>query len=319
MQEILDCTDFDIFEGSVTVRCVITQFINKESDGSVFFRPTANASSLEDLVNRELLATTKDILLSNNQNWALIFKLSSDVLNLIVKIRTNSEPLTKSFPSISQGLIAYDKYQGQDEATIKDRVFHSTQYRAGWKKWLWGEDVTPYSVKWNESEYVNYCEGIANPRDSKYFNGNRILIREITNPKIFAGFINEESYNDPALIIILDNEVGDIHLKVLLGILNSKLATFYHFNSSPKATKGAFPKILVGDIQNFPLPKSISSAEQQPFIVLVDAILLAKQRNNSTLNNSITQHPTTDLEAQIDELVYALYGLTEEEIAVVAG
>jgi len=36
-------------------------------------------------------------------------------------------------------------------------------------------------------------------------------------------------------------------------LLNSKLASFYHFNSSPKATKGAFPKILVEDIKNFPV------------------------------------------------------------------
>ena len=43
-------------------------------------------------------------------------------------------------------------------------------------------------------------------------------------------------------------------LEIVLAILNSKLATFYHFNHSPKATKGAFPKILVKDLKEFPLP-----------------------------------------------------------------
>ena len=245
IQEILDCTDFNVFEGSATVRCIITQFINKKSDDIVYYRPTANVTSFDELKERKLNETTKAILLENNQNWALVFKLSSDVLQLISKIKSNKKSLEKHFPEFSQGLIAYDKYQGQDEHTIKNRIFHSTTKQTGWKKWLWGEDITPYSVKWNGKEYINYCDGIANPREPKYFKGERILVREITNPKIFVGYTEDEGYNDPAIINIIKNKKGDFELKTLLAILNSKLATFYHFNSSPKATKGAFPKILV--------------------------------------------------------------------------
>jgi len=35
--------------------------------------------------------------------------------------------------------------------------------------------------------------------------------------------------------------------------LNSDIATFLHFNNSPKATKGDFPKILISDLKNFPV------------------------------------------------------------------
>ena len=66
-------------------------------------------------------------------------------------------------------------------------------------------------------------------------------------------------YNDPAIINILDS--GLYSIKVTLAILNSKLATFYHFNHSPKATKGAFPKILVQDIKDFPLPEINNNAK----------------------------------------------------------
>ena len=48
---------------------------------------------------------------------------------------------------------------------------------------------------------------------------------------------------------------------------------------------------------------------QKPFINLVDKILTAKKVN--------LQADTTTLEAKIDRLVYELYGLTEEEIAIV--
>ena len=306
IQEILDCTDFNVFEGSATVRCIITQFINKKSDDIVYYRPTANVTSFDELKERKLNETTKAILLENNQNWALVFKLSSDVLQLISKIKSNKKSLEKHFPEFSQGLIAYDKYQGQDEHTIKNRIFHSTTKQTGWKKWLWGEDITPYSVKWNGKEYINYCDGIANPREPKYFKGERILVREITNPKIFVGYTEDEGYNDPAIINIIKNKKGDFELKTLLAILNSKLATFYHFNSSPKATKGAFPKILVEDIKTFPLP-NVSSSQQLNIIKLVDKIISLKEQGKDSSKQ----------ENEIDELVYKLYNITNDEIRII--
>ncbi|OFX33089.1 MAG: hypothetical protein A2X08_11225 [Bacteroidetes bacterium GWA2_32_17] len=302
INEILDCTEFNVFEGSATVRCIITQFINKKSDDFVYYRPTHNINSFKELINRALSKTTKEILLANNQNWALVFKLNANTLNLISKIKFKKKTLSEYFPEISQGLIAYDKYQGQNEATIKNRIYHSIKSKSGWKKWLWGEDITPYSVIWNGKEYINYCEGIANPREPIYFNNERILVREITNPKIYAGYTSEESYNDPAIINILIKKNGIIKIKVLLSILNSKLATFYHFNSSPKATKGAFPKILVEDLKNFPIP-SISLQKQNIIIEIVDKIISQKQHEKDT----------TKLEKQIDELVYKLYEITPEE------
>ena len=50
---------------------------------------------------------------------------------------------------------------------------------------------------------------------------------------------------------------------------------------------------------------------QQPFITLVDKILAAKQKDPNA--------DTSALERQIDEMVYELYGLTPEEIAIVEG
>jgi hypothetical protein len=46
----------------------------------------------------------------------------------------------------------------------------------------------------------DYCDGIANPRDPKFFKGKRILVREITNPSIYATICEDEVYNDPAII-----------------------------------------------------------------------------------------------------------------------
>jgi hypothetical protein len=136
------------------------------------------------------------------------------------------------------------------------------------------------------------------------------LIREITNPRIFAAITTKELYNDPAILIIKEN-LESFPIECLLAIINSKLATFYHFNSSPKATKGAFPKILVYDVNNFPLPKNIANETQGKFKMLVDQIFTKKSLDKSA--------DTSDFETEIDQLVYQLYDLTEEEIKIVEG
>lgn len=304
LNEILDCTNFEIFK-EATVRCIISQLTNTQISKDVSYKPTGSSYSFQELVEQSSTNISKKRLIENNQNWGLAFKLKPEVLILVEKIRSTCRKLKTFIPDISQGLIAYDAYQGQDESTIKNRVFHSLTPIEGWKKWLWGEDVNAYSVKWNNKEYINYNAAIANPRNPKFFKGNRILIREITNPKILAGFTDEESYNDPAIINILDSG-KNFNIKALLGIFNSKLATYYHFNSSPKASKGAFPKILVEDIKNFPIPH-ISLQNQSELAVKVDAILLAKK----------TQLDTATLEREIDDVVYRLYGLTYDEVKTI--
>ena len=63
-----------------------------------------------------------------------------------------------------------------------------------------------------------------------------------------------------------------------------------------------------GDRDKIVIP-DVGAAEQKPVERLVDRILAAKQRDAGA--------DTSALEREIDELVYALYGLTPEEIKIV--
>lgn len=304
--EILDCTKFPIFESAV-VRNAINLF-QKDSEGSkqVGYRNTANVTSFSDLLEREREFMTVESLLTMNQNWGLAYFLPTSIRNVVNLISSSPLAVKDVFPEISQGLIAYDKYKGQSEEIIKSRAYHSFVYKDGLKKWLWGEDVTRYNLTWNGQEYIDYCNGIANPRNPSFFVGKRMLVREITNPSIFAALIEIEAYNDPSIIIV--KESRDYPIEILVGIMNSKLATFFHFNHSPKATKGAFPKILVQDIKEFPLPK-VNSDERKILMRLVDDVTTIKK------GKSIAD--TSALENQIDFLVYHLYGLTYDEVFIV--
>lgn len=68
------------------------------------------------------------------------------------------------------------------------------------------------------------------------------------------------------------------------------------------------PKIRVEEFRNLPI-KQIIPEEQQPFIKLVDEILEQKKLGQET----------AALESEIDAMVYQLYELMADEIAIVEG
>jgi len=73
------------------------------------------------------------------------------------------------------------------------------------------------------------------------------------------------------------------------------------------------------DLEELPIIV-VDEKKQQPFITLVDQILAAKKHAPEGINQGKDPNADTSaLERQIDEMVYELYGLTEEEIKIVEG
>ncbi|MDZ4205418.1 MAG: TaqI-like C-terminal specificity domain-containing protein, partial [Bacteroidales bacterium] len=99
----------------------------------------------------------------------------------------------------------------------------------------------------------------------------------------------------------------EINLKYVLAILNSTTTKFF-IQSRASLKAGGYYSYSSNVLNQIPI-KNISKMEQRPFIALVDKILEAKQQGNDS----------TDFEKQIDDLVYKLYDLTEDEIRIVEG
>ncbi len=98
-----------------------------------------------------------------------------------------------------------------------------------------------------------------------------------------------------------------LKLKFVLGLLNSSTLNFYFINTAKPKDNGFYEanKQFI-----YPLPIKIATeAIQEKIISLVTNILIKKKES--------TKADTSNLEAQIDQLVYQLYNLTEEEIAIV--
>jgi len=100
-----------------------------------------------------------------------------------------------------------------------------------------------------------------------------------------------------------------ISIKYLLALLNSKLMEFY-FGFEGIMTAGGAYTLKHETISKFPI-KCLNGQEQKPFIDLVDKILVAKKKD--------PQADTGKLEAEIDQMVYKLYGLNDEERKIIDG
>lgn len=225
-------------------------------------------------------------LKENVSNWLVLFCYSISNQNIINKMKSTIK--LSELCEISQGLIPYDKYRGYSEETIKNRIWHSDKkLDETYKKELKGVDIEKYSVNWNNKLWISYGKWLAAPRNPIFFNSPRVLIREIAENTLFCGYTENEYYNTPSIINVISTENNKALLKFILGVLNTKIIGWYHKNTSPKANKGLFPKILVNDVRNLPIPNA--TTEQQTEIAnLVDQIMDLKTQYSKYLDNTFT-------------------------------
>ncbi len=315
VEELLDCTSIKLFQTAVVRNAIVHFRKSTQNTDGLYYRPTAGMDKWKDLVSKERMKIEKDDLLQMNQNWGLAFKLDFRVISLINKIADNDNTISCFF-DCTQGYIPYRlsdliKTYGEVEGKrIKcERLWHSkNQSEEYWIQELFGGDINKYNYHPTGS-WVKYGSHVATYVDMRFFNQKRVVVREITNPGVIACIVEDSLINDPQLLpLVKKTDQKQLEYEFIWAILNSKLATFYHFNHSPKATKGDFPKILVDDLKNFPLP-NVDISNQQVIISLAKNILETKKNDIDS--------DTSDMESEIDYRIYKLYGLTFDEAKLI--
>ena len=250
---------------------------------------------------------------------------------LLTKIEKSSEPLS-AVATVSTGLKAYQTGKGKPKQTDKQkdgRVFHATTKRdSSYAKYLDGVDVCRYSLGWS-GEWLSYGDWLAEPRRSVPFDGDRILVRQIPSspPYLVHGvFTSGKFYNDiNSMIIFAPSQ--DASLKFLLGVINSRLVSFWFEKKFDKLQRKIFPQFKVKELADFPIPKidfkkPADKARHDKLVMLVDKMLgLMPKLRAATAESekAVLQNAVTATDQQIDQLVYELYNLTPEEIALVEG
>ena len=159
----------------------------------------------------------------------------------------------------------------------------------------------------SKENYLNEKTG----EKTKHHMNDRIVMQRITGVdekfRIKATIVKSGNFCADSCNYISSSELNGISMNILLAILNSNIFNWTFKKTSTNSNVNSY------EIENIPIPQ-ITPANQ-PIATqiesLVDQILTIKKENPKA--------DTIDLENQIDELVFDLYGLTEEEREVVLG
>ncbi|HRN94928.1 MAG TPA: TaqI-like C-terminal specificity domain-containing protein [Chitinophagales bacterium] len=229
-----------------------------------------------------------------------------------IKLKLEKHPNLSEFVNIVVGLKPYQKGKGkpkQTEADVKGRVFDAiSKLSDDYFKLLRGSDINKYTTNWTSGVWLKYGDHIAEPRyTANFFDDEKIVVRQ-TSDKLIATIDTEKYLCMNNLHVITKLKEGkEVSFKFLLGLINSKLLDFYYTLLNPEKGE-ALAEVKKENLSRLPI-NITDDKLQKKIIELVDRILSKKRKD--------TKADTTDLEAQIDQLVYQLYELTEEEIKIV--
>ena len=150
----------------------------------------------------------------------------------------------------------------------------------------------------------------------------KILIRK-TGDRIIATADDSGIFPEQSLYFLFNNRSG-LNLHYLLGLLNSRLLTSY-YRAKCITNKKSIAQVKKIDLDQLPIrtidfTDRADKARHDRMVELVEQMLALHKQ----LATAKTAHAKTNLQrqidatdAQIDKLVYELYGLTEDEIKIV--
>lgn len=156
--------------------------------------------------------------------------------------------------------------------------------------------------------------GLHRPREEKFFKGQAIFLLRKTMFPAFS-YVEFPCYVTRAFLILKPEQ---INLKYLTALLNSKLIYFWLKNKGKK--QGEQLQIDKEPLMEIPLFKA-EEKEQEKIALTVDKIMAKTAEFNKTSQNTDRWHllksEIEKLDREIDEAIYKLYGLTNEEIKVI--
>ncbi|GHF16604.1 type II endonuclease-methyltransferasefusion protein [Kordiimonas sediminis] len=254
----------------------------------------SNTINKKNIVNFKNIYSATELetpcLSAPQEEWkkieSYIFDLQSSgaELETIKKIEAHA-PLS-NFYEVKAGLQAYEKGKGTPKQTardVKDHIYdYDHKYDEDTFKYLEGKDVLRYDVSWS-GKWLRYGKWLSQPRDISMFSGPRVLIREITGkyPKLLqATYVEGTFLNNKSIINILALD-NDYLLKFVLCILNSSLMGFYHSRRAVKGNRSMFPKAVIKDVNNYPIPRT-DIKRQTKFVNKANSII----KNNEMLNST---------------------------------
>jgi hypothetical protein len=326
----------NVFEDAI-VSSAILEIKNKKEENYSVLMADIRDKVKERVINSNNLIKVSSELLKINFNQ--IYVINSKKSNLVNKLMSNFSTLESISATVSNGIsTSCDKIHIINSETIKKYKIENSVA----KKTIRGSNFNKYWIDENIDDFLIYItnktdiEKIPNTmayleknksllinssvekkqekrdwyvlfraREENNFFAPKILVRQ-TADRIISAFDNDLEFYPIDTINIVKLQDNDINFNLsMLGILNSKLVTFFYQEISQEGGR-VLAQVKPSRVKAVPIPK-ISNTKQ--ISKIVTSIMSKKKKGIDTSYE----------ENKIDQLVYQLYGLTEEEINIVEG
>jgi SAM-dependent methyltransferase len=254
-------------------------------------------------------------------DFAEWFKSGSDEFLTYADQRTNELIRKIQQSGRALGELA-DVQRGVTPFALSPKPTHSTSRRA------FAGTVRRYSLELGKESYIRFDGTLAEPKPERYFTGPRLLLRELISRqfRLQAVKADLDFVTNKSMQSVLRKPDGP-DLGYILGILNSRLMSWYFLCRSNVGQRDDFPKIVLKETRSLPIrpvdfKASREKAPHDRLVNVVDSMLTLHKRlasAKSEAQRGAIQRQIEATDAEIDRLVYDLYSLTKEEIAMVEG
>ncbi|MCL2556002.1 MAG: hypothetical protein FWE03_03155 [Firmicutes bacterium] len=216
-------------------------------------------------------------------------------------IKRYSQPVNQSYIFYPHIIDAKGKTNPIDEKTLIEKYPLAYQYISNFKNYLIDK-----KIKYKTNPTCWYS--LHRAREKRIFESDKLITPQLQNHPSFA-YDTMKCYPDAGGYSLIPIKEHNENLFYYYSILNSKL--FYYFiTSTSTAFNNNYYYFKTAYIEPFRFPYASDSVINE-IKTIVRKILDSKQE-------SVTIS-TKENEEHIDQLVYKLYNLTPEEIAIVEG
>ena len=143
-------------------------------------------------------------------------------------------------------------------------------------------------------------------RDETIFEGSKIVVPHRALLNNFG--YNENMWYASADVYFITKKSQGIDLKLLLGLLNSKLIYFWLYNMGKR--KGNYLELYSRPLREIPIKMNFNSKAKKKIIGAIDKII---DRCRISYDPSFIDY----YQSIIDSEIYGIYGLSEEEISLI--
>lgn len=253
-----------------------------------------------NLDKKEFSNISKEIIIRNN--WIFKLNITENELDIYEKIKLNWFPAADKFNILYWMVV----HPSDNSLKKKDFIYDNNPDNKFVRYTEW-KNISKWKV--NKTLFLDYTPSKhREPRKKEYFDSNKILCHRLAWRWRLKFLLDYNGiYVDNTLHLIIPNNVEE-NLYFYIWLFNSKLLSWV-FKTFLSTNLDVYPDHL----KKLPL---VDANNKKPLTDLIEKIILITKSENY-LEREDLQKEVKVLEKQIDDMVYKLYDLSDEEIELV--